>query len=131
MFVDASAIVAILNRESDALALAEKLEQATKAITSPVAFLEASLAVARVRGIAPVEAAEAVMELLRQFSVELTPLPAMAGQIAVEAYQTFGKGHHPASLNLGDCLAYAAARVFNLPLLFKGDDFARTDVPPA
>ena len=52
-------------------------------------------------------------------------------RIARDAYRRFGRGNHPASLNFGDCLAYALAKERNLPLLFKGDDFARTDVRSA
>ena len=58
-------------------------------------------------------------------TIEIGPAEALA---ALDAYARFGKGRHPARLNMGDCFAYACARIHNAPLLFKGEDFARTDV---
>ncbi|MEF2550646.1 type II toxin-antitoxin system VapC family toxin [Aurantimonas sp. A2-1-M11] len=63
--------------------------------------------------------------------IDLVAIPPVATSTAIEAYARYGKGRHPAALNFGDCFAYACARHFNLPLLFKGDDFARTDIRPA
>ena len=65
--------------------------------------------------------------------LDVITVPASLGQVRIarEAYRRFGKGNHPAGLNFGDCFAYALAKERDLPLLFKGDDFARTDLRPA
>jgi len=63
--------------------------------------------------------------------IELVPFDATQARLAREAFRRFGKGRHPAGLNLGDCFSYALARAMNEPLLFKGNDFSRTDVIPA
>lgn len=128
LFVDASALVAILNQEPEALLFLRQIEEARHAVTSPVAVFETVLAVMRINAW-EAEAAQAfVAELLELLGIareSITPL--MAGA-AIAAFARFGKGRHPAALNLGDCFAYAAARTLGVPLLFKGDDFARTDI---
>ncbi len=60
--------------------------------------------------------------------VEVIPFTAEHYEVAVDAFERFGKGRHPAALNFGDCLTYAVARLSGLPLLYTGDDFARTDL---
>jgi ribonuclease VapC len=129
MFVDASAIVAILTRERDADLLADVLEAATAPITSPIAIFEATLGICRKRH-ASVEEAEA--DLRAFFDVAgvtcgaITPDDAAT---ALTAFSRYGKGQgHPAQLNLGDCFAYAVARNRRVPLLFKGEDFSKTDI---
>jgi ribonuclease VapC len=67
---------------------------------------------------------------LREMEVEVIPFTAEHYEVAVDAFQRFGKGRHPAALNFGDCLTYAVARLSGFPLLFTGDDFARTDICP-
>jgi len=69
--------------------------------------------------------------LLERLGPEIVPFTAELAGIAQEGWRRFGKGRHPASLNLGDCFAYALAKARNEPLLFKGDDFSRTDVKAA
>jgi ribonuclease VapC len=68
---------------------------------------------------------------LMEAAVEVVPVTAGQARIARDAYRRFGKGNHPAGLNYGDCFAYALAKERDLPLLFKGDDFVRTDLRPA
>lgn len=63
--------------------------------------------------------------------VELTAIPPEVTTLAIDAYDRFGKGRHQARLNMGDCFAYACARHFGQPLLYKGDDFAQTDIEAA
>lgn len=70
-------------------------------------------------------------QLVAHFGIEVVPVTQEQARIARAAYRRFGKGHHPAALNFGDCFAYALAMETGEPLLFKGDDFARTDVIPA
>jgi len=132
MFVDASAIVAILTREPDADALADVLDGATAPITSPIAVFEATLGLCRKRR-ASVVAAEADLRTFLEIAgiscVSITPDDATT---ALAAFARFGKGRgHPAQLNLGDCFAYAVARNHGMPVLFTGEDFSQTDIARA
>jgi ribonuclease VapC len=68
---------------------------------------------------------------LTEAGLEIVPVTAAQARLAREAYRRFGKGNHPAKLNFADCFAYALAKERDLPLLFKGDDFTRTDLRPA
>ena len=132
MFVDASAIVAILTREAEADGLADLLNAARSAITSPVAVFEATLAICRKRQASVEEAEEDVREFLEVAGIELIPITAREAETALAAFSRFGKGRgHPAQLNLGDCFAYAAAKNYRTSLLFKGDDFSKTDIRSA
>jgi len=129
MFVDASAIVAILTREPEADALADAIEAARSPITSPIAVFEAAIGICRKRH-ASVEEAEAdVREFLEIAEIEMIPITAKEAETALVAFARYGKGRgHPAQLNLGDCFAYAAAKNYRTSLLFKGQDFIHTDV---
>lgn len=132
MFVDASAIVAILTREPEADVLADLLDAARAPITSPIAVFEATLGICRKRH-ASVEEAEAdVREFLDLARIELVPITMKEAEIALSAFSRYGKGRsHPARLNLGDCFAYGAAKNHRTSLLFKGDDFDKTDIRSA
>ena len=128
MFVDASAIVAILVEEGDAGVLTRRLEQAVQPCTSAIAIYEAVAGVARVRNV-PIRAAERSLDrFLEQGKVRIVPITAEIGRGAVAAFERYGRGRHPAALNMGDCFAYACAREIDLPPLFKGDDFPLTDI---
>ncbi|MCW5707530.1 type II toxin-antitoxin system VapC family toxin [Shinella sp.] len=131
MFVDASAFVAILASEEGADALLARLQQADIRYTSPMAVWETSLALARERQIAPTDALQLVTDFLTLLSIAVEPIDRRVGDLAVIVHQRFGKGRHPASLNFGDCFAYACARQFDVPLLYKGDDFPQTDIETA
>lgn len=61
----------------------------------------------------------------------MVPVTLDQAEVARDAYRRFGRGNHPAGLNFGDCFSYALARISGEPLLFKGDDFSRTDIPVA
>jgi ribonuclease VapC len=132
MFVDASAIVAILTREPEADALAEVLESARSPITSPIAIFEAALGICRKRH-ASVEEAEAdVREFLGVAAIRAVSITERDAETALAAFSRYGKGRgHPAQLNLGACFAYAVAKNHRTALLFKGDDFSKTDIAPA
>lgn len=132
MFVDASAIVAILTREPGADALADVLDDACSPITSPIAVFEATLGLCRKRH-ASIEEPEAdVREFLSAGGVRSVSITPKEGETALAAFARYGKGRgHPAQLNLGDCFAYAVARNCRAPLLFKGDDFNKTYSDPA
>ena len=132
MFVDASAIVAILTREPDADALADVLGSARSPITSPIAIFEAVLGICRKRH-ASVEEAEAdVREFLGVAAIRAVSITEREAETALAAFSRYGKRRdHPAQLNLGDCFAYAVAKNHRTALLFKGDDFSKTDIAPA
>ncbi len=126
MFVDASALCAILLGEDDAEELSDQLETAT--LTSPLAIYEATLAVTRVRRGSVEQAESQVRDLLERAEIAVLPIGDETVSLALEAHAAFGKGRHPARLNLCDCFAYAMARQHGVPLLYKGDDFAHTDL---
>ena len=132
MFVDASAIVAILTREADADELADALETARSPITSAIAVFEATLGVCRKRHASVAEAQEDVSEFLGTASVRTVSITSKEAEAALDAFSRYGKGRgHPAQLNLGDCFAYAVAQTYRTELLFKGEDFTKTDIRPA
>jgi ribonuclease VapC len=127
MFLDASAIIAIIAQEDDAASLAARLDQAGEVQISPIVLFEAALGLARIGNTRP----SLVMPLLERFVSETSattlPINETVGRMAIEAFERFGKGRHPAALNLGDCFAYACARLLDTALLCKGADFPRTD----
>jgi ribonuclease VapC len=132
MFVDASAIVAILTREPEADGLADVLENARSPITSPIATFEAVLGVCRKLHASVEEAEEDVREFLGVAGVRTVSVTERETETALAAFSRYGKGRgHPAQLNLGDCFAYATAKNHRVALLFKGEDFDKTDIAPA
>ncbi len=131
MFVDASAIVAMMTNESDAASLSSRLMTVTSRATSPMALWEASVAYSRISGVEPKAALREVEAYIRPLEIEVIAISPAATAAAVEAYQRYGKGRHPAGLNFGDCFAYACAMHLNVPLLYKGDDFSQTDIETA
>ncbi len=129
MFVDASAIVAILTLEPEAGALADALEAAREPITSAIAIFEAVAGICRKRGARVADAQDDVRAFLSLAGVKIVAISGREVETALAAFDRFGKGRgHPAQLNMGDCFAYALARNRDVPLLFKGDDFGRTDI---
>ena len=128
MFVDASAIIAIIIGEPERLAFEARLEQADRIYTSPLAIYEAVMGVARIRRLSIDDAQSALDRFVSDVSAELVPITPEIGRAAINAFDRFGRGRHPARLNMGDCFAYACARTLGVPLLFKGDDFAQTDI---
>ena len=128
MIVDSSALLAILFREPDAAAYERLIATTPNCRMSVANALEASIVVESRGG------TEAVTELDAFFEsagIELADVTATHLALARRAWRRFGKGNHPAALNFGDCFAYALAEATGEPLLFKGDDFARTDADPA
>lgn len=132
MFVDASAIVAILTREPEADALAHTLESARAPITSPLAIFEATLGVCRKRHASVAEGQADVLEFLEIAGIRTVAITIKEAEAALNAFARFGKGGgHPAQLNMGDCFAYAAAKSYHTSLLFTGADFSKTDIHSA
>jgi ribonuclease VapC len=132
MFVDASAIVAVLTREPEADAFADAVEDGRSPITSPVAVFEAVLGICRKRHASVAEAQADVSEFLRIAGIRTVPITDADAETALDAFARYGEGRgHPAQLNLGDCFAYAVARQHRTSLLFKGDGFDKTDIQAA
>ena len=118
MIIDTSALIAILRDEPEAAAYAKAIETAISRRMSAANFVEAAIVIDGSRD--PVA------------SLIIEPITEAQARIARDAYRDFGKGSgHPAKLNFGDCFAYALAKVMGEPLLFKGDDFAHTDLTAA
>ena len=131
MFLDASALTALMTDEDDARELLARMQQSARRLTSPLAVWEAAIAVARILDLAVREAAEAVDAYLALMEIEMVAVPPEAAAIALDAFDRYGKGRHPAQLNFGDCFAYACARACRQPLMFKGADFPQTDIEAA
>lgn len=132
MVVDASAIVAMLTLEPDLDMLLSALEAAGSAETTPIAFYEAVLGLSRKRQWSVAEAETHVGDFLRAAGVVVQPIQAETAHVALAAFARYGKGsQHPARLNLGDCFIYAQARLSGASLLYKGDDFSKTDMESA
>lgn len=131
MFVDASVLCAILLREPDGPEFRSKLEAAADARTSHMAVFETIRAVLRLTTLDYVDAKNAVFDLLTELRLVLIGVGPAEGTAALDALNRFGKGRHPAKLNMGDCFAYGCAKANGLPLLFKGDDFVHTDIDRA
>lgn len=128
MFVDASALVAILDREPEAQELADKIAEARDVFYSGLSQFEAALGLARLQGISVHVAASKIAELMDSANAQTVAITAEVGGLAIEAHDRFGKGRHKARLNMGDCFAYACAKAQRVPLLCKGDDFQHTDI---
>ncbi len=132
MVVDSSALVAILFNEPEAVAFSELIFQATEVRISTASVLETSIVLEGRYELGEFDL-DAHMEQL-DLTVVTFDEPTLL--LARLAFRQFGKGRHPAGLNFGDCISYATARRFQEPLLYKGRDFARTDIvsayrPPA
>jgi ribonuclease VapC len=125
MVIDTSAILAILQDEPERRTFNEIIEAAPSVLLSVANLVEASIVVEARFGPAGVLALDRFLETA---GVSTAPVDRDQGQLARRAYREYGKGRHPAGLNLGDCFAYALAMARGEPLLFKGEDFSKTDV---
>lgn len=128
MILDSSAVLAVLFAEQGH----ERLEQAMNgaavlAIGAPT-LLETAMVAAGKFGL---HGRSLVSQFVEQWDVLVTPFDERHMRVATDAFLNYGKGRHPAGLNYGDCMTYATAKVAGAPLLFMGDDFARTDVAAA
>jgi len=129
MIVDSSALIAILRNEPEAAAYAQVIETSRVRRVSAVNYVEAAIVIDLSRD--PV-ASRRFDELFRVAELAIEPVDEVQAKLAREAYRDFGRGSgHKAGLNFGDCFAYALAQSTGEPLLFKGDDFAATDVASA
>ena len=124
MVIETSAMLAILQAEPEAPSFAEAIERDPVRLVSAASVLEASIVIVARHGDAG--ARELDLFLLKA-QADIVPVTAEHAALGRDAYIRFGKGRHPAGLNFGDCFAYALARASGEPLLFKGEDFSRTD----
>jgi ribonuclease VapC len=125
MVVDTSALLALLFHEPEAERIAHALAADPRRLASAFTVLEAGIVVESRKG---EHGGRELDLLLHRLELESVPLTASLVDVARDTWRKFGRGRHPANLNIGDCCAYALARVSDEPLLFKGADFSRTDV---
>jgi ribonuclease VapC len=126
VIVDTSAIVAVLRDEAGAMVYSSLIAASPVTRMSAATYVELSIVI---DGLQDARLAGAMDKYLEESGVRIEPLTEKQAVIARTAYQRFGKGSgHPARLNMGDCFAYALARDLGEPLLFRGDDFTRTDI---
>jgi ribonuclease VapC len=127
MVIDTSALLAILQGEPEASLFVRLIDEAQTRLVSAVAVLEAGIVTAVRKG---PDGARALDALLHTADVDVVAFDHEQAMLARDAHSSFGRGRHPAALNFGDCASYALARATGEPLLFKGDDFAQTDIDP-
>ena len=126
--VDSSALVAVFKSETDGIVLAERITTYKRKVMSAATWLEAAMVCESAQQHGDADFAEIVASL----DIEIVPFTPEQAQLALEAFKRFGKGRgRKASLNYGDCFVYALAKQLDAPLLFKGGDFAQTDIQPA
>lgn len=128
MIIDSSALVAILIKEPEALRMTTAISASAIRLLPASCLLEASMILLGRRG--PQGPHDLDLYIYRG-SIEITPFTESQAQIARIAFGRYGKGRHPAKLNFGDCMSYAVAKETGEELLFKGTDFAQTDIAVA
>jgi ribonuclease VapC len=125
VIVDTSALAAIFFAESEATAYTEAIHAADRCLISAANFLELSIVI---EGQIGPEAARQCDIFFRRAGIIIEPFSIEQADVARQAFMDFGKGRHPAGLNFGDCFAYALAKTTGEPLLYKGNDFKKTDI---
>lgn len=128
MIVDSSAAVAVMLREAGYRVLAKALLEAPEVVIGAPTLFETELVLATRFG---PRARHLVVDFLEENEVCVAPFDGRHWELAAEAFLRYGKGRHPARLNYGDCMTYATARLVGEPLLFVGEDFAKTDIAVA
>ncbi len=131
MFVDASAMIAMMANEDDADVLADRLGTEQVRLCSAVSIWETIAGLCRAYMFSVPSARIAVQSFIELNNMKLIGIGERELELATQAYAEFGKGRHPAGLNMGDCFAYACAKANRANLLFKGRDFTRTDIASA
>jgi len=128
LVVDTSALIAILAAEAECERFAGRIVDAAAPSMSAANFLECGMVMSSRSG----ERGLSMLDrLMGRLVVDISAVDAQQARVALDAHLRFGRGRHPAKLNYGDCFAYALAKTTNAPLLFKGDDFAHTDLVAA
>ncbi len=125
MVLDTSALLAVLQDEAERRSFNEAIEAADSVALSVASFVETSIVIEARHG---AEGLRALDRFIERSGIVVAGVDLEQGRAARDAFSRFGKGRHAAALNFGDCFSYALATVLGEPLLFKGEDFARTDV---
>ena len=125
MVIDTSALLAVLLDEPERRSYNESIEAADSRVMSVATFVEVSIVLEARYG---AEGLRALDRFIERAGIDLAPVDLEQARIARDAFSRFGKGRHAAALNFGDCFSYALAQVLGEPLLYKGDDFSRTDL---
>lgn len=125
MIVDSSALLALLFREAIADRIEEALASAELVAMGAPTLAEAGIVLAAKLG---ADSRAVLAVLVEQLDLAIIPFTAAHGREARDAFLRYGRGRHPAALNIGDCLSYAVAKLAGQPLLYVGDDFRRTDL---
>lgn len=128
MTLDSSVLIAILFAEPGYLQLVDRILEADHVRVGAPTLVEAGMVFT---GRGGARGAESVEGLIQELDVTIVQFGEAEWYAAMDAFRRFGRGRHPASLNYGDCLAYATAQTARDTLLFVGDDFSKTDIPPA
>jgi ribonuclease VapC len=128
MILDSSALLAILYREEDGELYARAIGDADSCSISAATFVELCMVIESSSGDAGIRQCDVFFQ---GNGIVIEPFTERQALVARQAFSDFGKGRHPAGLNLGDCFSYALAKVSGEPLLFKGSDFRKTDIVPA
>ena len=131
VFVDSSAVVAIIAKEEDVSELRDKLKRYKQRHMSGMVVYESVLALQRLSGARHDEMLELVLGFQHSYAFVREPVAInqRVAELAIKAHEIYGKGRgHPAKLNMGDCFSYACARMLKAKLLFKGNDFGQTDI---
>ncbi|BBK43565.1 ribonuclease VapC28 [Allostella vacuolata] len=130
--IDTSALISIFRQEEDALLYASRIAEDDEPLISAASVLELSMVLRGLKQLSPDQAEAWLDEFLASAGIRIEPVTLEQLSLARLAHIQFGKGTgHGAALNFGDCFAYALARAKGAPLLFKGEDFSRTDVAAA
>ena len=125
MIIDSSALAAILFGGPECRQFIKAIESAGERRMSVANWVEVSIVVVARFG---AEGDLSLQRFIERAGIEIEPIDLEQGRLAREAWQQFGKGRHPAGLNFGDCFAYALSRQRGQRLLYKGDDFSKTDI---
>lgn len=128
IFADASALIAIIAGEPEADALSNRIEAALPRLCSAMSVWETVAGLCRSYMFSVPTARAHVRQFLNVGGFQFVGIAEQEFELAAEAYAQFGKGRHPAALNMGDCFAYACAKSNRAKLLYKGEDFAKTDL---
>jgi ribonuclease VapC len=128
MVVDSSVLIAVLLNEPEADSYRQRLAETEEIYISAVSFVESSMVI-EYKGCE--QGAKKFDELLKVITPTVISFDSQQADLARTSWRQYGKGRHPAKLNFGDCCSYALAKYLNQPLLFKGDDFSKTDLIPA
>ena len=125
MVIDTSALAAVLFDESDSRRFVQAFDSAPRTFMSSFTWFETAVVVSARKGQSGIRK---LFELCSEIGVDVVPFDTGQSELAFDAWLRYGKGRHSAGLNLGDCSAYALSRTLHQPLLYKGEDFPRTDI---